>query len=257
MIDLVRSWLAHPMTRGLDLDDPATTEQRRRIILEKRFLERIYLEWYGCIRAALPRIPGPVLEVGSGAGFLKKALPDLVTSDILPVSGVDVVLDGTALPFKTGSLRAIVMVNVFHHLKAPRAFMAEALRCTRQGGRVICVEPWLSPWASLVMRMLHHERFDRNAAWETNGTGALSDANGALPWIVFERDRGRFQEEFPQWEAEIRRIGMPFCYLLSGGVSSRVSAPEWSFSPVRRLERVITARTSLLDMFATVVLTRR
>jgi len=253
----IQSWIAHPRTKGLDLDDPRTTELRRQIILEKPFLQRIYREWYDRIQAALPSGPGAVLELGSGGGFLKSCLPEMVTSDILRLSGIDVVLDGMSLPFRDRSLRAIVMTNVFHHLAQPRRFLTEALRCVREGGRLICIEPWLSPWALFVMRHLHHEQFDPGATtWEFEAHGPLSDGNGALPWIVFERDRARFGQEFPEWEVDIRRIGMPVRYLLSGGVSSRLSAPACTFGLFRFLENVVTRRTSRLDMFVTIVLTR-
>ena len=32
----IKAWLAHPLTRELDLDDPRTTQLRRQIIQEKR-----------------------------------------------------------------------------------------------------------------------------------------------------------------------------------------------------------------------------
>ena len=60
--------LAHPLTRGLDLDDPATTERRRQIIQSKGLLKRIYGQWYAMIRAGLGE-SGPILELGSGGGF--------------------------------------------------------------------------------------------------------------------------------------------------------------------------------------------
>ena len=39
---MLKHWLEHPLTRGLDLDDPRTTHLRRRVLDEKRFLRRIY-----------------------------------------------------------------------------------------------------------------------------------------------------------------------------------------------------------------------
>lgn len=253
-----RAWLAHPLTKGLSVDDPRTTDARRRIILEKPFLRRIYSEWYDQIRAALPPGPGAVLEIGSGGGFLKQCYPELVASDILLVPGVDVVLNGTALPFRDRSLRAIVMTNVLHHIGTPRSFIAEALRCVLEGGRIICVEPWFSPWAAFVMRIVKHEPFDPHAeAWGFDGDRPLSDSNGALPWIMFERDRALFCREFPEWDIEISRRGMPFGYLLSGGVSSRISAPGWSFPFFQYLDKLVADRTRRLDMFATIILTRR
>ena len=35
------------------------------------------------------------------------------------------------------------------------------------------------------------------AAWEIPATGPLSGANGALPWMVFVRDRKRLLSPFP------------------------------------------------------------
>ena len=81
-------WLAHPLTFGLDIDDTKTTLLRRRIIREKKFLERIYKEWYAGIVAALPEGPGPILELGSGAGFLKEFIPKLITSEIFHLPGI-------------------------------------------------------------------------------------------------------------------------------------------------------------------------
>jgi hypothetical protein len=42
---LIGRWLAHPLTRGMDPDDPATTRLRKQIVEAKPFLHKIYLEW--------------------------------------------------------------------------------------------------------------------------------------------------------------------------------------------------------------------
>ena len=73
---MLQGWLAHPLTRGLDIDDPRTTELRRSIIRYKKFLRRIYEEWYTALAGALPEVQGPVLELGSGAGFLREYIPN-------------------------------------------------------------------------------------------------------------------------------------------------------------------------------------
>ena len=54
----LKRWFEHPLTRGLDLDDPRTTHLRRRILAEKPFLRKIYEEWYERIAASLPPEPG-------------------------------------------------------------------------------------------------------------------------------------------------------------------------------------------------------
>src|SRR5690606_33166785 len=101
----LRNLLAHPLTRGLDLDDPRTTALRRQIIQDKPFLRHIYEDWYRFITAALPDGDGPVLELGAGAGFLSKLVPGLIASEVFVCPGIHVVLDGQRLPMTDASLR--------------------------------------------------------------------------------------------------------------------------------------------------------
>lgn len=239
----------------MDVDDPRTTDLRRAIVSKKAFLRRIYTEWHQALLAALPAGDEPVLEVGSGAGFLEKSLPGAITSEVFVLPGVRAVLDGSALPFLAGSLRGIVMTDVLHHVPRPRAFFSEAARCLRAGGVVAMVEPWNTPWSRFVYRYLHHEPFDAQAeSWEFPATGPLSGANGALPWILFERDRDRFEAEFP--ELRIRSITptMPFSYLFSGGFSRFTFATAWSGRAWRGLETLLRPCDRHLAMFAVIVL---
>ena len=249
--------LEHPLTRGLDLDDPRTTALRARIIARKGFLRRIYLEWYDTIAALLPAGAGSVIELGAGAGFLRERVPGLIVSDIVPAPGADITADAGALPFGTGSLRGIVMTNVLHHLPSPDDFLREAARCLRGGGRVIMLEPWVTPWSTAVYQCLHHELFDPLAKdWRTHGAGPLSRANGALPWIMMQRDRARLEREHPLLRVTLIRPTMPFRYLLSGGLASRLGLPAWSFGLAGTLERMGGALAARAAMFAYVVLTR-
>jgi SAM-dependent methyltransferase len=254
---MLRTWLEHPLTRGLDLDDPRTTGRRRQIIREKAFLRDIYSEWYSAIAHALPTGPGAVLEIGSGAGFLDDFIPGLITSEVFSCSGVRLVLDGLSLPFAAGSLRGIAMTNVLHHLPDPRRFFSEAQRCVRPGGAIVMIEPWVTSWSRFVYARLHHEPFQTDARhWELPSGGPLSGANGALPWILFERDLARFELEFPQWSVELVAPLMPFRYLLSGGVSLRNLMPGWSSAFWGGFERLMGARASRMAMFARIVLRR-
>jgi SAM-dependent methyltransferase len=246
-----------PHEDGRDLDDPGTTARRRQIVRDKRFLNAVYREWYGAIAAAVPDGREPALELGSGAGFLGECVPHVVTSDVLPIPGIDVVLDAGRLPFGAGRLRAVVMTNVLHHLPDVGAFFREAARVVRVGGVIVMLEPWNTPWSRFVYRRLHHEPFEPDAAeWRVASGGPLSGANGALPWIVFERDRARFEREFPMWRVQSIRCTMPLRYLLSGGVSMRSLMPGWSFGFWSGVEQALTPWMARLALFATIVLVR-
>jgi len=254
----LQSVWVHPAVRGLELDDPRTIEARRQVIASKPMLRQIYAEWYDALCQAVPPDRGPVVEIGSGAGFLADVLPGLVTSEVQVCSGVRVVLDGCDLPFRDASLRAIVMTNVFHHLPDVERFLGGAARAVRVGGVVVMIEPWVSRWSRFVYTRLHHEPFDVAAAdWRFPSSGPLSGANGALPWIVFERDRARFERLFPEWA--VRRITpiLPLRYLLSGGVSFRSFVPavtgQWWYG----LERALQPWIGDWAMFAAIELVRR
>ena len=254
---MLKTWLAHPLTRGLDIDDPQTTHLRLQIIQKKRFLRQIYYEWYQAIVDALPLGDGAVLEIGAGGGFMSEFIPGLITSELFYCPNVRAVIDGLRLPFGSQSLRGVVMTNVLHHLPQPRLFFAEATRCVRPGGVVAMIEPWVSSWSRFVYTRLHHEPFEpETLSWELPTSGPLSGANDALPWIIFVRDRLKFEREFPQWQIESIKPMMPFRYLLSGGVSLRAFAPDWSFGLWRQIENALGPLSKQLAMFALIVLRR-
>lgn len=251
------AWLAHPLTRGLDLDDPRTSHLRRHIIQEKSFLRQIYQEWYAAIVATLPVGDEPVLELGSGAGFLHDFIPELITTEIFYCPGLSAVLDGQQLPLADNTLRAIVMTDVLHHLPQARRFLAEAARCIRPDGKIIMIEPWVTPWSRMVYAKLHHEPFRPEAdEWGFPSSGPLSGANSALPWIIFERDRAQFEREFPAWHIQVIDRMMPFRYLVSGGVSLRSLMPGYTFGLWKGFEKLLQPWMDKVAMFARIVLRR-
>lgn len=253
---LLRNALAHPLARRLDPDDATAPAVHRQIIRQKALLRDVYEEWY---RALAGQLEGahPVLEIGSGAGYLSDYVPGLLTSDIRATPATRVVLDGHQLPFRDASLGAIVMTNVVHHLSDAEAFFREAARTVKPGGLLTAVEPWVTPWSTWVYRRLHHEPFEPDAAeWSFAAGGPLSAANGALPWILFARDRARFERQCPEWRVELVRPGWPLRYLLSGGVSMRSLVPSSARATLRWLDRRLERQADRWAMFALVVLRR-
>jgi SAM-dependent methyltransferase len=255
---LVGRWLAHPLTKGLDPDDPAATALRRQVIEKKPFLRKIYLEWYGKLLHALPAVPGSVLELGSGAGFFRELCPEAITSEVFVCPGVQSVIDARRLPFRDASLRAIVMTDVMHHIPEPARFLAEAQRTLAPGGRVLMIEPWVSAWSKFVYTRFHPEPFRPEASsWDFPPRGPLSGANGAMPWMIFQRDLAAFRQRFPALEVARIEPMMPFRYLVSGGVSMRNLAPAWSYGLWKAAERLLAPWMRQLAMFAFIALERR
>ncbi len=255
---ILKSIFSHSLTRGIDLDAPETTHIRRQIIQEKKFLHCVYEEWYQYLVNAIPGGKGIVLEIGSGAGFFKKFYPDVVTSECFYLKNIDLVVDAGHLPFADESLKAIVMTDVFHHLPEPRLFLGEAERCLCPGGVVAMVEPWKTTWSGFVYSKFHHEPFEPNALkWEFKSAGPLSGANGALPWIVFQRDRKQFESEFPQFQIVSIEPIMPLLYLLSGGVSLISLQPVWTYGFWRLMERLLSPWMRKCAMFSKILLVKQ
>lgn len=236
----IHRWLELPQTIGLDLDDPRTTELRRQIIQEKPLLRRVYIEWYNFFLRKLPKGKGRVLELGAGAGFLRTLIPDVICSDIMSLRNVDVVCSGQAIPFKNNSLKAIVMLNVLHHLPNAAVFFEEALRCLRPGGRILLVEPWMSSLGKFVYSRIHHEPCEPNAkGWEFPSSGPLSGANAALPWIILKRDLLLFKEKYPSFSIINVQAEINMLYFLSGGISMRAILPSFMMRTIIAIEQII------------------
>jgi SAM-dependent methyltransferase len=257
VIQSLKELLAEPATRGLALDDPATTTTRRKILRKKQFLNGIYREWYQMLAAQLPPIAGGVVELGSGAGFLQDFVPDAITSEVFFCEHVDIVMDARRMPFPDRSLRGIVMTDVLHHIPGPDRFFEEAERCLAPGGVIAMIEPWVTSWSKLIYQNLHHEPFQPEAPeWDFPQSGPLSGANGALPWIIFERDRDEFERQFPHFSVQRIHPIMPFRYLVSGGMSVRCLMPPATFGLWRSFETLISGLHPRTAMFAMIVVAK-
>lgn len=253
MEDLVHRLLGHPLTRGLDLDSPDTTELRREIILSKPFLRQVYEDWYHAIVHRIPEGPGAVLEVGAGGGFFEAILPHLVTSEVFSVPHVDIVADARRLPIRDGALKAVVMTNVFHHVPDVALFLSEAERALLPGGRIVMVEPWNTSWSRFVHKRFHDEIMAPDtASWAFPSTGPLSSANAALAWMVVARDRVRLESDWDFVVMEAQPF-MPFRYLASGGVSLRSLQPGWAYPIWRWIDNIPTMKRRL-GVFALIVI---
>lgn len=257
LIDLFR--LPRDQTTA-DLDHPSTVAIHRRIIESKPSLQQVYRYFY---RKLIQELPGSrkrrLVELGSGAGFLKSLLPTVLTSDVVPVSGVDLCFSAETMPFDDGSVDAFLMVDVFHHIPDTSGFLHEVQRCLVPGGRLIMVEPANTSFSRFFFKRFHHEAFEPDAGWGLESKGPLSSANGALPWIVFVRDRlGRLATEHPALLVLKTEIHSPFKYLLTGGLSFKSLAPRFCIQMVDRIvETALFPLMGWLGMFLTLVVERR
>jgi SAM-dependent methyltransferase len=189
------------------------------------------------------RVSGPGLEIGGGIGGLKARAPDLMSSDIQHAAWLDLVADAQRLPFGDGTLSTIMMLDVLHHVEFPAKFFAEAQRALRPGGRIVMVEPAITPGSSLFYRFFHHEPV--RMAQDPLSDGAPDpardpyDSNQAIPTLIATRDRARFHAAFPRLRIT-RTDWFSFAvYPLSGGFKPWSLMSEAAAGPLLKIERGI------------------
>lgn len=241
-----------------DLDDPRATLAHRDIILNKPYLKRLYEDYYAVFLEESLTVPaGKKLEIGSGGGFLNQFTKGFITSDILPLEGVDMTFSAEQMPFEQRELACICMLNVFHHIPKPYLFLKEAERTLTSGGRIIMIEPANSLLGRFIYRRFHHEPFEPSGAREIAPGNPLSNSNQALPFIYFERDIELFKTEFPGLKITKIKYHTPFSYIISGGVSRSAMLPSFMFTFIRGIEKLLQPFSRSLGLFCTVVIERR
>jgi len=211
----------------------------RRIWDEKPVLREIYEDLYRRIARRLA--PGKTLEIGGGCGNLKDYAPDVIASDILPAGWLDVVADAQRIPFADGSLANIVLFDVLHHIERPRMFLAEAVRVLRPGGRIVMVEPGITPVSWLFFKLLHHEPVVMDADPLVSGDPDPNRdpylSNQAIPTLLLGSWRERMLAAFPELVvAEYHHVSL-FAYPLSGGFKRWCLVPRVLIRPLLALER--------------------
>lgn len=259
----ITRWLGEPALRGLSLDDSTSAQVHREILSSKPLLRSLFLDFYRQCRDLDEQHfgdgPGRRLELGAGSSFMNQIYPDVVSSDIKCLPFLNMATSGLALPFRDDSLRAIYAINVFHHLPDVNIFFREALRALRPGGGVVLIEPFHGPVASWLFKRLHAtETFDASMEdWAYDTTGPMSDANQAMAYIVFHRDRQLFEERFPGLEILVSKPHTHARYVLSGGVNFRALVPTPLSWVAHGLEKILAPANRLIALQQTIVLRKR
>jgi len=241
-----------------DIDSPERTIEHKNLIISKSFLKRIYLDWYNWfldVRLHLPQ--GTIIELGSGGGFLKDLEPSIVCTDILDLPNNDLCFSALNMPFGDNEISGIFMIDTFHHIPDIKKFLGEASRVMKKNAKILMIEPANSLWGRWIYQNFHHEPFYPEGNWMIEQTGPLSGANGALPWIVFERDRLILNQLFPELEICSIRYHSPFKYLISGGVSYRQLLPGKLFPIVNTIEKVLSKISMHFSMFVSIEIKKK
>ncbi len=238
----------------LSLNDVSTTLLHAKIIKNKVFLKRIYTDFYQYFNNLVSSNTGErcLVELGSGGGFIKEIISDVITSDIIALPNIDRQFSALKMPFEKNTVDAFLMINVLHHVDDSMSFFKEVDRCLKIGGKIIMVEPANTLFGRFIYKNFHHELFDPSGDWGFESGGPLSSANGAIPWIIFYRDRQKFEKEFPNLKIKQLVSHTPFRYLISGGISMRQLLPSFMYNFVKIFESILTPLNNYLGMFVSI-----
>lgn len=204
-------------------------------------LREIYHEFYRKIAARLdPRIPGLIVELGSGMGTIKEVIPNCITTDLFPNPWLDRQENAYRLSFGDNSVSHLILFDVWHHLRFPGTALREFHRVLAPGGRLILFEPAASWTGRFVYHYFHHEPVAlKNAiTWEAPPTFSPLDAD-------YYASQGSATRHFWWREAHSRLDGwqlaevnpLPsFEYFASGGFSGPQIGGRWLQRGLRLLD---------------------
>jgi SAM-dependent methyltransferase len=262
--DLVVRGLAVPEAAGVDVDDPNRLAAHAAVLARKPMLAAVFKECHELMldldRRTFGDTPGLRVELGAGVAPISGTFPEVLATDVVPGPGLDRVLDAQRMDLPDGAVRALYGQNCFHHFPDPVAFLTESERVLAPGGGVVLIEPYYGPVASVVFkRLFASETFDmRMPGWTSHATGPMQGANQALSYIVFVRDRARFERELPNLElVDTFPLASFLRYLLSGGLNFRQLTPTLAGPALRALEAALAPARRIVALHHVVVLRRR
>lgn len=199
----------------------------RELWAAKPVLREVYGHLYRRMAAAC--IDGLTVEVGGGSGNLKQFAPNVVSFDIVHEPWLDLVADAQSLPFADGCVANIVMLDVLHHIQYPLRFFREAVRVLQPGGRIVCVEPGITPLSRRVYQLFHEEPVDLTVDPLVDGVpDATKDpylGNQGIPTLIVGRYLSRLNALVPQISLRESHWLSFAAYPLSGGFK------RWSLLP--------------------------
>jgi len=225
----------------------------RQVWKEKPALSYYYTEtFFKRIKASCKN--GTILEVGSGPGFLKDFWNNILATDVVCMPWLDAVCDCEKMPFRDSVFDNLILIDVFHHLGSPAGFFEETNRVLKPGGKIIMIEPWITPLSYIFWRYVHHEQCERVPdSWL--GLHRLEkrpfDGNAYVPYQCFcRKNRASFSARWPNLKLEAIDLLGVFVYPLTGGFQSGLGIKDKGIiKKLIKLENII--EKILSPIFAT------
>ena len=164
-------------------------ENYKEVWKSKKVLRLIYQDYYNTIDKYCT--DGDVLEIGGGIGNFQIGGRNIIKIDIQHSDSISLVADAHNLPFPNSTFENIVLIDVLHHLDCPVNFLEEASRALCPNGRLIMIEPGITPISWILYKIGHDEKVD--LSWRPvencipNAKKDPYDSNQAIPTLLFNK----------------------------------------------------------------------
>lgn len=257
------NWLRDPLLVEMNVDGESRLEFHRQMLKKKRMLCEVFIEIHHLFSSLEQKFlfgEGVKVELGAGVTPMRNSYPDVLATDIVNSPHLDMVVDAEAMNFQDNSVKVIYGQNCFHHFPHPDRFFEELDRVLVPGGGAILLEPYYGPFARfLYKRLFRTEGFDPSySSWETPLAGPMNGANQALSYIVFIRDRCKFNEKHPNLEIVHQElVGNFLRYLLSGGLNFRQIIPDSLISVIKLMEKFISPLNRWLALHHIIIIRKK
>ncbi|MBX7246880.1 MAG: class I SAM-dependent methyltransferase [Candidatus Sumerlaeaceae bacterium] len=240
-------------------DDPLQELlDRRRIWAEKPQLRLCYERWAAMMRPYLA--PGGLLEVGSGSGLSKELFPEVLLCDIVRAPWLDFRADCMRLPVGDSSIENVIAFDLLHHAADPHSFLTEAARVLKPGGRILLMEPYITPVSYVGYKALHHEDVYFGGYHKIPEGGAKVDpwqGNLAVANVVFNRMAAEWETRQPDLRIVRRDLLSFFDFQMAAGFKPRAYVPMGIYRLLVKLDDVLGLLMPLLAFRIFLVLEKK
>lgn len=124
------------------------------------------------------------LEIGGGGGFGRND-QQFLTVNIGPFKDVDIVADAYALPYRDGTVSAIMCEAILEHLEFPEAAVKEMHRVLAPGGQVFAATPFMQIYHGYPNHFQNFTLTGHQRLFSRNGFELVSSGVCVGPtWVV-------------------------------------------------------------------------
>lgn len=188
-----------------------------------------------------------ILEIGAGAGISKNFLKNLeiLRTDYLDwENNSEIVsnIDAENLPYLDSSFDVVFGVDMVHHLNRPFLALAECIRVTKSGGKVIFIEPYVSILSFPIYKIFHEENTTFSYDFETHGLKSNpQDGDQGIGKAMFvnkENTKKILQDHESVSSINIKLVD-PLSFFATGGLTNPINSGEKFIKFLLFIEKLI------------------